>query len=488
MMTAGAQMNESIPGPDMRPNILLVCSDQHTPRVAGCYGNKVIATPNMDRLAREGHRFDAAYCNAPICVPSRHSFLTGLYPFETGGLDNGSMLNPHIPTYAHMAVIGGYHTVLAGRMHLLGPNQSPGFLERLTGDVQDYEFGSGCTRPDARLGNMSKPDPLRRTGAGENSYVDFDRQVTRDACDWLRSRAINAEQPFLMNVGYWNPHCPYVVPEKYFQKYDGRVTLPELSQEILDHQHPTHKEYRAQIEYDTIPEANRLAAKAAYFGLIDFIDEEIGCLLETLEQTGLIENTIVVYFSDHGEMMGEHGRWHKGCFYEDSVRVPLIIRLPDKKGAGTVLTRPVSLIDLFPTVCDWTGITPPHKVSGHSLQPLLEGKTNAGPGMVKAEYYEGDCRRMVRRGKWKLSVCSRFDEVELYNLEADPEETCNCADDPECKTVLAELRQELYTDGWNEQVLDHRDRPLARFGYWQWRPQFGKSAALKQALKENKQS
>lgn len=467
-----------------RPNILLVCSDQHTPRVAGCYGNKVIATPNIDRLAREGCRFDAAYCNSPICVSSRHSFLTGLYPFETGSLDNGSMLNPQIPTYAHMAVMGGYHTVLAGRMHLLGPNQSPGFLERLTGDVQDYEFGSGSTRPDARLGNMSRPDPLRRTGAGENSYIDFDRQVTRDACDWLHDRAGNTDQPFLMTVGYWNPHCPYLVPEKYYQKYAGRVAMPQISPEVLDRQHPVHREYRAKIEYDTIPEADRVAAKAAYFGLVDFLDEQIGGLLETLEQTGLLENTIVVYFSDHGEMMGEHGRWHKGCFYEDSVRVPLIVRMPEKQGSGTVLTQPVSLIDLFPTVCDWIGVTPPHKVSGNSLLPLLEGETNAWSGVVKAEYYEGDSRRMIRRGNWKLSVCSRFEEVDLYDLSTDPEEIRNRADDPGCEQILAELRQELYSDGWNEQVLADRDRQLTRFGYWQWKSQFGKSPALQEFLKE----
>ncbi len=471
-----------------RPNILLICSDQHTPRVTGCYGNEVIATPNLDRLAREGCRFDAAYCNSPICVPSRHSFLTGLYPFETGSLDNGSMLNPQIPTYAHLAVMAGYRTVLAGRMHLLGPNQSPGFLERLTGDVQDYEFGSGSDRPDIMLGNMSKPDPLRCVGEGENSFIEFDRTVTRDVRDWLRNRAGNTtKQPFLMTVGYWNPHCPYVAPDLYYRKYVGRVSMPKLAKEYLDGQHPTHREYRARIEYESIPEADRLAAKAAYFGLVDFLDEQIGCLLETLERTGLLETTIVVYFSDHGEMLGEHGRWHKGCFYEDSVRVPLIIRMPDKKGAGTALPQPVSLIDLFPTVCDWIGVTPPHKVSGKSLSPLLDGKTDIWPGIVKAEYYERDCRRMIRRGNWKLSVCSRFAEVELYDLETDPEELRNRAGDAECAPILAELRPELYTDGWNEQVLADRDRLLSRFGYWQWRPQFGKSKVLKQALKEQHQ-
>ncbi len=172
-----------------KPNILLICSDQHNPMITGCYGDEIIDTPNIDRLSREGATFDSAYCNCPISVPSRLSFLTGLYPFETECLGNDSALDSIVPTYAHMAAIAGYHTVLSGRMHLKGPDQSHGFIERLFGDHAPYEFWAAENslaplNPD--LGNMSKPAPLTQVGAGNTSRLDYDKALTEATCAWLR--------------------------------------------------------------------------------------------------------------------------------------------------------------------------------------------------------------------------------------------------------------------------------------------------------------
>ncbi len=205
-----------------RPNILLICSDQHTPYVLGCYGNNFVHTPHLDRLAEEGVSFSSAYCNAPLCGPSRMSFLTGRYPYECDVLHNGSTLSSIIPTYAHLLGAAGYHTVLSGRMHFMGPDQRHGFMERLVGDVAPYtHWRSGVEYSGlGDLGNMNKPDPLLAVGAGHTFDLDYDEKVTEETCKWLKYyQKQKVNMPFLMTVGFFNPHCPYIAPRKLFDKY-----------------------------------------------------------------------------------------------------------------------------------------------------------------------------------------------------------------------------------------------------------------------------
>jgi choline-sulfatase len=201
-----------------QPNILIVCSDQHSVHVSGSYGNKIISTPNLDRLSREGTQFDAAYCNCPLCVPSRMSFLSGLYPFKCDVLNNGCILDSRIPTFPYLLGGAGYHTVLSGRMHFVGPDQLHGFVERLVGDVRPYAF-YGLERPfptsplPGELAHMEKPDPLQTVGGGSTSLLDYDKAVTEATCQWLNTYSESENNPpFLMAVGFFNPHCPYIAP------------------------------------------------------------------------------------------------------------------------------------------------------------------------------------------------------------------------------------------------------------------------------------
>ncbi|MCG2661701.1 MAG: sulfatase-like hydrolase/transferase [Kiritimatiellae bacterium] len=472
-----------------RPNILMICSDQHNPGITGCYGDSVVDTPALDRLAGEGVLFESAYGNCPLCVPSRLSFLTGLYPYEIECLGNDSVLDSIVPTYAHLAAIEGYHTVLSGRMHFKGPDQRHGFVERLVGEHGAYEYWHGASQLSPlkpNLGNMSTPDPLTQVGAGNTSYIDYDKAVTEATCSWLKNyKRQKPDVPFLMTVGLLSPHCPYIVSPNLFEKYKDRVVLPEVNEKYLAGLHPIHQSYRENIKIDDISRENQLKARIAYYGLTEFMDSRIGMIRETLEATGLLQNTIIVYFSDHGEMAGEHGRWHKGCFFEASIRVPLIIRMPDRSNAGRKIQEHVSLIDLFPTVSEWVHAAVPHRISGHSLVPLIGGKTLSRENRIKAEYYECDCQRMVRKNDWKFCYYSRYRDVyELYNLKEDPGELVNKAADPACRKVVKELLQEVTDDGWNDDVLKKRDERLSRYAYWEFTGKFGAAVMQDPLLKK----
>lgn len=456
------------------PNILLICSDQHSPHVCGCYGNDIVETPNLDRLAREGTRFTSAYCNDPICVPSRMSFLTGRFPFRIEVLGNGSILDSRIPTYAHLLAGAGYHTVLSGRMHFMGPDQRHGFLERLVGDVGPYSMlGTSTNRwsplpPD--LGHMEKPAPLLTVGAGNTVNLDFDRDVTQAACDWIDSYAgRGAPIPFMMTVGYINPHCAYIAPPELYEKYIDRVTVNDPALDERARLHPYHQAY---IERTTagVPAENFRKTTAAYYGLVDFIDQEIGRLLETLERTSQLENTIIVYFSDHGEMLGEHGRWHKGCYFEGSAGIPLIIRVPGRPAGrqGQTISSVVSLIDLLPTLADWAGTDVPFEIDGHSLAPLIAGESATWKDEARSEYYSsGEMTRMIRRGDWKYCYYDQHDEAELYNLREDPLEQLNRADDPECRDLVSEFKKCVFDDGWGAEARAQIAEKLRKWAYYE---------------------
>ncbi len=461
-----------------RPNILIICSDQHNPAVTGCYGNDMIDTPNIDRLAAEGITFDSAYCSFPLCVPSRMSFLTGLNPFRTHTIGNGSMLNSIVPTYANMAVGAGYHTVLSGRMHFVGQDQHHGFLERLVGEYVAYWLCGGKRAKigefSADLGNMSKPDPLTVVGPGHTYYLDYDHAVTEASGEWLNAYAkTDQTTPFLMTVGLITPHCPYIAPPELYSKYADRVKFEPMSEAESAALHPVHHDYIKQVCIDQVFVEDQHKAKIAYYALTDFLDSRIGEVLQSLEDNGLADNTIVIYISDHGDMIGEHGRWHKGCFFESSVRVPFIVKMPDKLRAGTRVKENISLVDLFPTVCEFTGAEITHPIDGSSLTGLINGTENNWKNIVRAEAYTPGNHRMVVRDKWKFNHYSNYpDRPELFNLETDPEELHNLAAEPQYRHIVEELRQLVYSDGWHDRILEEDDARYARYGYYNWMQKF----------------
>ncbi|MEX0777660.1 MAG: sulfatase-like hydrolase/transferase [Phycisphaeraceae bacterium] len=446
--------------PPSRPNILFICSDQHTARITGAYGDRVVRTPNLDALAGAGCRFDSNYCNVPVCVASRASFMTGRHAHKTEVLENAGILDSRIPTLAHMAVRGGYHAVLCGKMHFLGGDQLHGFLERPIGEFGGAAPSDGL--PTGKLGNCSHHAPLQFTGAGGNALEDYDAAVAEESVNWLRAYAAAAgadTPPFFMTVGFLLPHCPYIASRPAYDRYDGKVRAPRLAPAQLEALHPHHRAYRQWIKLEEIPEANFDRAAVAYYALTDTLDCHVGHLLDTLRATGLWENTIVVYFSDHGEMLGQHGRWHKDSFFEDSARVPLIVRHP-KMELSTAVARPTSLVDLMPTLCEWIGIASPPGLDGHSLVPLLRGETQPERTAVKVESYtfwEGEpwslnSNRMVRRDQWKLNCYGFTNTYELYDLARDPGEMRDLASCPEHRDIMNQLIPLLFEDGWSRHV------------------------------------
>jgi len=447
------------------PNILLICSDQHTPRVMGCSGDKIVDTPNLDALAAEGTRFNAFYCNNPICVPSRMSFMTGLYSYKSECTHNFHVLDSRLPTLAHVAVRGGYHAVLAGKMHFNGPDVMHGFLERPLGEMGGSPVlnGNAGKAPGLEhLGNCSRPNCMYSTGPGQNPMVSYDEEVTQKSTAWLRDWAnLESKPPFFLVAGYLQPHNPFIVQRELYDKYAGRVRAPRYDREYLDNLHPHHKDYRKVIEIDNVPEENWDRAVATYYGMVDQLDQHVGRLIATLKETGQWDNTIVIYTSDHGEMLGYHGRWHKECFREDSAAVPLIVRDPRKRGPEVVTTTH-SLVDLMPTLCDWMGVTPPPDIDGVSLVPALEGRETEAPP-VKSETYTHwseaehgmSANRMVRKGPWKLCYYGAYDNYELFNLEEDPEEMHDLAKDPAYAEKIDELKPEIFSGGWSRDV--HRE-------------------------------
>ena len=460
-----------------QPNIVMICSDQHTARVMGCQGDPVVETPNLDALAADGCRFDSFYCNNPICVPSRMSFMSGRYPFKCDCIGNQSVLDSRYPTMAHIAVRAGYHAVLAGKMHFNGPDQRHGFLERPIGEMSTQALYNGADRPPRTglalgdLGNCSRPDPLLHTGPGRNPYVEYDAAVTDRTVAWLdRYAGIDAAPPFFLMAGYLLPHCPYIAPPELYGKYEGRVRVATVSAEEMAALHPHHREYREGILLGEIPAENQERATAAYYALTDQLDRNVGRLIAALRRNGLWENTVVFYFSDHGEMLGRHGRWHKESFFEDSARVPMIVRVPGMEIAGRSAVHH-SLVDLMPTLCELSGVKAPPGLDGVSMLPALRGETPNLAAKVETYTFWSRSRpglssnRMVRLGPWKLSYYGAHDSYELFNLEDDPEERKNLADAPGYADVVGELSQQIFADGWSPRAADEVEDRLSRFGH-----------------------
>ncbi|MEZ5862751.1 MAG: sulfatase-like hydrolase/transferase [Geminicoccaceae bacterium] len=330
------------------PNLLFLFSDQHAAKVAGCYGDPLVQTPNLDRLAARGVTFDNAYCPAPICVPSRMALHTGRWPKNQHVWINSDMLPSDLPTMAHSLAISGRRPTLVGRMHSLGPDQLRGYSERLVGDHSSNWPGIGSNHDMGPLGHAHLPnrDSLSNAGCGQSSYEAHDVDVVEAACAHLdalgeRRRSGDAT-PFAATVGFMLPHNPYVARPEDYRLYEGRVGLPGIPAAPAGEEHPYIAAWRDHSGCRDVDEASILRARTAYYGLVTRLDTMIGQVLDALERNGLAEDTLIVYASDHGDLIGEHGLWWKMSFYEDSVRVPVILsgRAACPRGAARAGRQP----------------------------------------------------------------------------------------------------------------------------------------------------
>ena len=377
---------------DTRPNVLFIQSDQHCAAVTGCYGDPVVQTPNLDRLAARGVVMDSAYCASPICVPSRSSLLTGRHPFENRVWTNMHMLDSAIPTMAHAMGAAGYRPVQVGRLHFNGPDQLHGFAERFVGD-HGPNYAGGAPVDHGSLAGTTGPHrvSLQASGHGQSAYEVHDEHVIRSAVnliDGMGSSKSAGEQaePFSLSLGLMLPHQPYVARKPDYDQYRGTVPMPSRPEPFGDAIHPYLRWWREQCGIAEVTRDEVLRARTAYWALVTRMDAMIGEVLDALERSGLSDDTLVVYTSDHGDLLGEHGLWWKQTFYEESVRVPMVLSLPGVLPQGNRCNRVVSHMDLNATVLEAIGAPPLPRSRGRSFLGLLRESGTPWDDVAFSEY------------------------------------------------------------------------------------------------------
>lgn len=435
----------------MQPqNLLYIMSDQHNPQITGCYGNQVVQTPHLDELAARGTRFAHAYCATPICVPSRASFATGRYGFQLGAWDNAApYTGAEAPSWGHRLTAQGHQVTTIGKLHYRATDDPNGFPdERLpmhvldgVGDLYGLLRGESPVRPQSR-------QQIFAARAGESEYTRYDRAVAQASVRWLGEEARQYDQPWCLFVSFVTPHFPLVVPEEYFKRYPPE-SLPMPVQWRSDDwpHHPVLDIYRClQALDEPVEEAAIRNAMAAYYGLVTFMDEQVGHVLWALDEAGLRETTRVIYTSDHGEQLGAHGLWWKSTMYDGCAAVPLIAAGPDVP-AGKVVNTNVTLLDSFPTIVESVGasLTPEDAdLPGESLWAIARAADR--DRIVFSEYhavYSPTGLFMIRDARYKYVYYADGYPPQLFDLVADPNEEHDLADDPRYADVRARCHQHL---------------------------------------------
>jgi choline-sulfatase len=437
-----------------RPNILFLMSDEHRADVAGFAGNDIVRTPTLDRLAATGVVFTNAYTPAPICVPARQCMMSGQLP-KTCGCEGWIDLQPGYMTFARRFAQYAYHTVASGKLHHQGTDQMQGWLHRPAG-IGDLEVHPKHIpgRVESEFARYQRPfddykwtyaKEVKRAGVGRSYNHVKDRQTTHTARafieEYFNSPAYDREmlrQPLLLKVSLLQPHYPYQTDARRFGYYLNRVQ-PFLGQQVSEH--PVLSRLQIRPGHDASEREIRRAT-AAYYGMIEAADAHYAQVLDQLQYVGQdLDNWIVVYTSDHGEMLGEHGIWEKQKFYEGSVRVPLIIRWPKGFKGGRVVTQNVNLCDLFATLCDLAGLETPTGLDSRSLAPLLRG--NASGWNNESISQMNASQVMIKQDALKYQYYGDDGPEVLFDLEADPAETRNVADDPEYAAAMHRFRRRL---------------------------------------------
>lgn len=454
-------------GPLASPNILFIQVDQLTASLLPAYGNTVAKTPNIDAFAAQAVIFDSAYTNFSLCAPSRFSMLAGQLASEVGAYDNGAEFPSSVPTYAHYLHASGYHTSLAGKMHFVGADQLHGFDERLTIDIYpaSFQWTGDWNEPREEHSNDARSFTLAGP-VTRNVQMDYDEEVLhrarRKLYDLARNAGIDDGQPWHMTVSFTHPHDPYQCTHEHWKLYhDDEIDMPAVG--LLDDPDPYSLRLRRQYGLENFQPTDEQirSARHGYYGSVSYVDDLVGGVLQTLRETGLDSNTVVVFSTDHGDMLGERGLWYKRTFFEAASRVPLMISWPQRYESARVAQN-VSLVDLLPTFLDLAGgaVEPVEELAGASLVALLEGDGSGRNDVVYGENLSEGATApilMVKRGSMKY-VWSGSDPAQLFDLAADPLELDNLAGESAHNATEAELDALVHTR-W--EVTELADRVLA---------------------------
>ncbi len=412
----------------------------------GNSGHPVVRTPHLDRLAAQSYTFDNAYCNSPICTPSRLSLLTGRYPHQIEAWDLGAIADRQHQTWGDYLTDAGYETVLCGRTHFNGTDRLLGFSDRLLDDLPRWRNTSGRPprrTPDERRGSNSH---VAECGPGDHEHTRYDQNAANLAVDFLCERAAAPnDKPFLLYCGFMHPHFPLIAPPEFYALYNpDTLELPDTWNEPLESQHPIIQHHRWAWRNDIPPPEDTVrCALASYYALVSSLDAQIGRILEAIDTSSLREDTVVIYTSDHGEMAGHHGIWQKQCFYEPAVKVPLILRLPS--GETGRVAQNVSLVDILPTLLEIAGLETPSDLPGDSLLEIARHEADETTRSAFSEYHHTGMLNagfMLKRGNYKLCHYVRS-EPQLFNISTDPLENNDLASKPEYATIRTAMEAAL---------------------------------------------
>ena len=454
-----------------RPNVLLIVSDDLN-NMLGCYGHPLVKTPHLDRLAARGARFDRAYCAFPLCGPSRNSFLTGLYPNSTGILANAQVFRQTIPTHVSLPQAfrqAGYFAARIGKLYHYNVPTSVGTNGHDDPASWEMELNpAGVDRLEEEPHIFSLlPGQFGGTlswfASPKNDREHTDGMMADDAVWVLERCAKQPQRPFFLALGFFRPHTPYVAPKvPYFDWYDVEQmpVVQGVAEDQADLPAPALGSYKR--EQDKLTDALRRECLQAYFASISFMDAQVGRVMEALDRLGLAENTIVVFTSDHGYHMGEHGLWQKMSLFEESARVPLLVVAPGHSRPGSAVAAPVSQIDLYPTLLELCGVAGPKNLQGQSLVSMLKEPQTPGRGWALTQVSRGGGRARaavttnisaegtrffgysLRTPRWRYT---EWDEGqrgrELYDHDHDPHELNNLAEKPDYAAVVAEQSAQL---------------------------------------------
>ncbi|MXY92770.1 MAG: sulfatase-like hydrolase/transferase [Caldilineaceae bacterium SB0664_bin_27] len=455
-----------------RPNILFLFSDEHSYRCLSLLEGQTgepVQTPVLDGLAKHGAYFSSAYCQSPLCTPSRICLLTGRSPMTSGGWANGSYLKPEIPTVASAFAEAGYATCLVGKMHLGGANQMAGFESRPYGDLTG---GAGHQRDPLSKSEAGFEMRSRTADAGLTEIPESALQeqvIVRETVTYLREQtAAEPDRPWLLCASFSRPHFPLTAPRRFLDKYwpEG-ITPPKVERTGDTASHPMTVGMAKGFRTEEVSEPEMMKARAGYFACVDYLDEIIGDLLHLLERSGLLENTIIVYTTDHGEMAGEHGLWWKNSWHEAAARVPLIFQTPSQRSGdspGRRLDTPVSLADLFPTLCGLAKVEAPDGLEGRDLSKAVTTgiEPPAKPVFVDnplPRWGEGSEHRLVRLGKYKFVRFRGMRPHLLFDLEADPLEQRNLlVDGTEAEMATGRQLKALVDSSWDFDAAEGQRR------------------------------
>ena len=438
-----------------RLNVLFIAVDDMNNDL-GCYGNPLIKSPNIDRLAKLGVRFDRAYCQFPLCSPSRTSVMTGMRPDTTQVFDLSTHFRkamPEVVTLSQMFRTNGYFAARVGKIYHYGnPGQigSNGLDDEPSWDVRVNPSGRD-KQDEAQVVNLT---PKKGLGASLSllkaegkDEEQTDGMVASEAIKLLEAQL---DKPFFIAAGFYRPHCPHIAPKAYFDLYP----LESVPQEKGPFPEMKNVPDPARSQVGDWPwfgasEAESRQAKQAYWATISFVDAQVGRLLDALDRLKLTDKTVIVFWSDHGYHTGEHGLWMKQSLFENSARVPLIISAPGQKAKGGVSGRTVELLDLYPTLAELCALPAPPTLEGKSLKPLLDDPASAWDRPAFTQVWRGGfAGHSVRTERFRLTEWAGGNRGrELYDYQNDPQELNNLAEDPAHAATLAEL-QMLIAANW----------------------------------------